>query len=130
MKIFIICPMRGADETVTRRIREYVDTLEARGDQVHYPPRDTKQDESSLSVCLQNREAIKESDEVHVFYSAASQGVHFDLGIAFAAGRRIRVIENDEYGEGKSFPRMIDEWVDNPMPVFLRQKTVFAYEDS
>ena len=49
-------------------------------------------------------------DEVHIFYNPDSQGTHFDMGVAFAYRRKIVVVENVEYGPGKSYPRMLDEW--------------------
>jgi hypothetical protein len=32
------------------------------------------------------------------------------MGAAFALNKRIKVIESEKYGEGKSFARMLDEW--------------------
>lgn len=108
--IFIICSVRGADEVYKSRLEEYVGNLEGSGIIVHLPHRDTEQNESGLNICIQNKRAIKRADEVHVFYSSKSQGTHFDLGMAFMSKKIIRVIENEQYGEGKSYPRMIDEW--------------------
>jgi nucleoside 2-deoxyribosyltransferase len=58
-------------------------------------------------------EAIKSADEIHVFYDSKSQGTHFDMGMAFALGKKIVVVENEPYEEGKSFQRMLDEWSQN-----------------
>lgn len=109
-KIFIICTVRGASDEYKAKLEAYVAKLEADDHEVHLPHRDTKQDASSMEICLQNTFAINSSDEVHVFYNDKSQGTHFDLGVAFGLGKRLIVVENIEYGEGKSFARMIDEW--------------------
>ena len=110
MKIFIICSVRGMDDEYRKRLEDHVEELEKCGSEVHLPHRDTKQDAKGIDICTQNMNAIKESDEVHIFYSPDSQGTHFDLGVAFAFGKKLVVVENIEYGEGKSFARMINEW--------------------
>jgi len=110
MKIFIIGSVRGADETFRNRMEHYVKNLENNGHSVHLPHRDTDQNVKGFDICIQNMEAIKNSDEVHIFYRADSQGSHFDLGITFVLNKRIKVIESPVYGEGKSFPRMLHEW--------------------
>lgn len=110
MRVFIIGPVRGADESLRENLEAYTRMLEDLGCQVHLPHRDTKQDARGLDICRQNRNAIERADEVHVFYSSTSTGSHFDLGVAFALNKRILVVKNEPYGEGKSFPRMLDEW--------------------
>jgi nucleoside 2-deoxyribosyltransferase len=63
-----------------------------------------------FDICTQNANAIKEADEVHIFYNSASQGTYFDMGASFALGKKIIVVENEEYGGGKSFPKMLSDW--------------------
>lgn len=116
MNVFVICPVRlGVKAEVTR----YVEQLESQGHKVYYPPRDTNQDdETGYNICVQNKEGILQANEVHLFYNALSQGIHFDLGIAFALRRKIKLIkvleaENPAYPTqkgGKSYLRMIKEW--------------------
>ena len=65
-----------------------------------------------LEICNQNAAAIASSYEVHIFYNSDSQGTHFDMGVAFALGRKIVIDQNIKYGPGKSFARMLDEWQD------------------
>jgi hypothetical protein len=115
MKIFIICSVRNAGKEYIERLFQYVENLESMGHSVHFPHRDTNQNASGLDICRQNRAAIKEADEVHLFYSKTSEGSLFDVGMTFMAEifmplKKFKVIENIEYGEGKSFPRMFDEW--------------------
>lgn len=108
--IFIICTVRGASEEYKQRLENYVSELEGKGWKVHLPHRDTDQNASGYNICNQNARAIALADEVHIFYNPDSQGTHFDMGVAFAYGRKIVVVENVEYGPGKSYPRMLDEW--------------------
>jgi nucleoside 2-deoxyribosyltransferase len=110
MKIFIICSVRQATVEYSKKLYSYAHKLEQAGHQVHLPPRDTDQSTLGIDICRQNRQAIKEADEVHVFYSSQSQGTHFDLGMAFGLEKRIKVLQNETYGIGKSFPRMLVEW--------------------
>lgn len=110
MRAFLICSVRGADEATLRAQEKYVASLEARGYEVHYPPRDTNQNVSGSEITCQNYWAMKNADEVHVFYNPDSQGTHFDLGMAFAMAKKIVVAHNVPYGPGKSYARMLDEW--------------------
>jgi hypothetical protein len=110
MKIFIICTVRNATEEYKQKLEVYVKSLEDQGHTVHLPHRDTDQTSSGYKICSQNAIAITLSNEVHIFYNSESQGTHFDMGVAFACGKKIVVVENVEYGPGKSYPRMLDEW--------------------
>ena len=109
-RIFIICTVRGASDEYKKKLEDYVAKLESEGNQVHPPHRDTNQQASGYEICSQNARAIAMCHEVHIFYNPDSQGTHFDMGVAFAYGRKIVVVENVEYGPGKSYPRMLDEW--------------------
>lgn len=110
MNIFIISSVRNASVEYRNKLDNYVLYLESEGHNVHLPHRDTNQNNSGLDICKENKNAINKADEVHVFYSSSSQGTHFDMGMSFALGKKIKVIENEKYGEGKSYPRMLDEW--------------------
>ena len=111
-KIFIICPIRHLSPTWKYVISRYVSKLEAQGYQVYWPLRDTNQKASSLEICQQNRTAISHADEVHVFYDNQSEGVLFDLGMAFAMHKRVVPVQ--EYfpapTDGKSFANLVYEW--------------------
>jgi len=111
MKIFLISPVRNVTtDEQSQEIREYVERKESGGHKVHWPKRDTKQDAKSIDICKQNALAIADSDEVHIWFDPSSKGSHFDLGIAFALSKKLVVVRNVDYGPGKSFPRMVDEW--------------------
>ena len=110
MNIFIICSVRDADDDYRQKLETYTAKLEADGYSVHLPHRDTNQDQSGLDICTQNAHAIRQADEVHIFYTPTSQGTHFDLGVAFALGKPLVIVENVVYEPGKSFARMIEEY--------------------
>jgi len=109
-KIYIICSVRHATVDERDRLESYTKILESDGHIVHLPHRDTKQDATGLEICTQNTNAIREADEIHIFFTSKSQGTFFDMGVAFGLNKIIRVIQNEEYREGKSFPRMLNEW--------------------
>lgn len=110
MIIFIICSVREATPEYRKKLESYVASLTAEGHIVHLPHRDTDQTLSAFDICYTNSHAIRSSDEVHIFYSGASQGTHFDMGVAFALRKPIVVVENEEYTTKKSFPYMLQEW--------------------
>ena len=110
MKIFIICSVRGATSDYKRTLEEYTESLELNGHTVHLPHRDTNQKGTSLEICTQNMLAIKDADEVHIFYETDSQGAHFDLGVSFGLGKKIVVVQSQPLTDGKSFQNMINEW--------------------
>lgn len=111
MKIFVICSVRGMDDEHRKKLEDHIAVLEQEGHTVHLPHRDTDQEDSGLESCSQNLNAIEESDEVHIFYSSKSQGIHFDMGCAFALGKCVKIIESEPYDPiVKSFTRMLNEW--------------------
>jgi len=122
MNIFIICPVRLGEET---SIGKYIADLEIAGHTVHYPPRDTNQvdDTGGYRICFDNLNGIINADEVHIWYRGDSQGIHFDLGMAFALGKRIKILnlatmyehmpESYDRNAPKSYPKMIEYWEAN-----------------
>lgn len=110
MEIFIICPVRLANNATRLRLENYADALEKHGHKIHLPHRDTNQAGTGSEICTENMKAIKAADEVHIFYVKESTGIHFDMGVAFAFNKKIVVIDNGEMTTGKSFPRLLDEW--------------------
>lgn len=120
MKICLISPVRMATAENTKLIRRYVEKLEKSGHQVHWPIRDTNQtDPVGIEICDTNLRAILEADEIHIWYLAKSEGIHFDLGAAYMLIRtlgykkRIVFANKDEFREEialneKSFPKVLD----------------------
>jgi len=115
MEIFIICTVRNATKEYLEKLYSYVQMLEMQGHTVHYPPRDTDQNDEETGgyrICSDNRDAIKSADEVHISYNEKSTGTHFDLGVAFAFNKKIFVFDSPEIDETlpKSFPKMMRYW--------------------
>jgi nucleoside 2-deoxyribosyltransferase len=108
--VFIICSVRGASEEYRAKLESYVSELERKNIEVHLPHRDSNQKARVIEICEENADAIRNADEVHIFYSSSSQGTHFDMGVAFAYNKRLIVVENEIYREGKNFSGMIEEW--------------------
>jgi len=113
MKIFIICTVRRASEEYKKELEDYAAILESEGHEVHLPHRDTNQNATGGEICRQNATAIYNSDRVDIFYNELSQGTHFDMGVAFAFGKRIKIVKNGEMTSDKSFSRMLVEWESN-----------------
>lgn len=108
MKSFLICPVRGMSPDAHATT---VDLLEKQGFKVHWPPRDTDQnDEIGLRICRDNAAAIAAADVVHVIWDGKSQGCLFDLGVAFALKKKLEIIIIPALSEGKSFQNMMAAW--------------------
>lgn len=114
MKIFLISPVRNVTKRERKQIEEYVAKLENRDHQVHWPERNTNQnDKIGLRICTDNRRAIEWADEIHIWWQwtkrRKSTGSLFDFGIAFALGKKI-VLANPtevESTPGKSFNNVL-----------------------
>lgn len=94
-------------------MNEHIATIEGRGHSIYYPARDTDQnDPIGYRICIDNMNAIHRADEIHIFYDKASTGSLFDLGVAFAFGKKLVIVNGDEIEitEGKSFANMIRKW--------------------
>jgi len=114
--VFLICPVRDANTEQKARMEAYIAKLEGEGKKVYYPARDTDQvDETGgFRICQDNAKAIYKSREVHIFFDPTSEGSRFDLGVAFALGKRLVIVnpEEVERTEKKSFNNMIRVWND------------------
>lgn len=108
MKTFLICPVRGHDSF---EAFDVVSELEMSGWEVHWPPRDTNQeDDTGYGICRENFDAIKASDVVHFIWDGKSQGCLFDLGMAFALNKSVVPLDMPQLTEEKSFQNMVNEW--------------------
>jgi hypothetical protein len=90
VNIYIICSVRKAKLDRTESTRAYAQNLREAGHRVHFPPDDAPQDDpTGVAICETHLKAMREADEVHVFWDVESFGSHFDLGMAYALGKRI-----------------------------------------
>jgi hypothetical protein len=111
--VFLICPVRNATDEQKRRMNDYINGLEKSGKIVYYPARDTDQNDNvGYRICSDNREAIRQAKEVHIFWDKYSNGSLFDLGMAFAMNKELIIANTEELevSEGKSFSKMIEKW--------------------
>lgn len=111
--VFLICPVRNANEEQKQKMKTHIEQLEKEGKKIYYPARDTDQDDSiGFRICTDNKNAILNSKEIHIFWDKTSQGSLFDLGIAFGSGKKLVIVnpEDIEKTEGKSFGNVILEW--------------------
>ena len=54
-------------------------------------------------------EAIKSADEVHIYWNSSSKGTLFDIGMTFALGKQVKLInaEDVELTPHKSFQNVL-----------------------
>jgi nucleoside 2-deoxyribosyltransferase len=112
-RTFLISPVRGLSENDRMAVAGIADQLVADGWDVYWPYYDTNQDDlNGLWICMDNLNAIKRADAVHVVWDGQSQGCLFDLGMAFALHKSLYVVSIPELTEGKSFQNMMSKWSD------------------
>jgi len=92
-----ICSGKNVSVEEKEFLDQYVSDLEKRGYKVYYPLRDTNYfDPVGLYIYWQNKQAILEADEVHVYWSPESERDLFDIGMFFMAGKSVRLINKDK----------------------------------
>jgi len=91
---FLISPVRGITDEEKDFLDDYVKHIETTtGKGVHYPLYDTDQEDSiGLYICRQNRDGIRNSNDVSVYCNPTSNGSMFDLGMTFMAEKELKVI--------------------------------------
>jgi hypothetical protein len=113
--IYLICPVRNATPEQKIKMQDYIGEKEELGMKIYYPPRDNpyeEVDKIGWDICTENKEANQNSEEVHIFFDPTSTGTLFDLGIAFALGKKLTIVNKDEVdlSNKKSFTNMISFW--------------------
>lgn len=114
--VFLICPVRNATEEQKEMMIAHIEKLEKSGLKVYYPARDTNQiDNIGFRICTDNKDAILNSKEIHIFWDKDSQGSLFDLGMAFMVDKPLFIVNKDQLipTEKKSFTNMILSWSKN-----------------
>ncbi|MFH1668203.1 MAG: nucleoside 2-deoxyribosyltransferase [Candidatus Komeilibacteria bacterium] len=115
-RIYITCPVRSITEAEKTFLDSYVAGLEKEGYQVHYPPRDTPQEDThGIHICRCNNNAIVQADEVHIYWNPTSQGSKFDFGMVFALNKPVLLINRSEVKptDHKSFENVLIALDDN-----------------
>lgn len=111
MKIHLICPVRNVTEEQQKEIDDYCAQLEKEGHVVHNPKYAVDQnDPTGLNICLGHYESMKISDRIDIFWDCDSKGSHFDLGMAFALGKKVKVVKlYKPDNDGKSYAKVMYE---------------------
>ena len=114
MRIYILSPVRNVSQEQQDIIDNHVKTLELDGHEVYLPIRDTNQlDPTGMDICLSYLLAMLEADRIDIFWDITSSGSHFDLGMAFASGKRLKLIYTfTPDSEGKSYLKVIKELIE------------------
>ena len=118
MKIFLICPVHNLNETEKTVMKKYVESWEEAGHTIHWPPRDTNQDDpTGIRIYADNRTALENADEIHVWLDKDCEESRFYLGMAFALRKKIALLNREAVTrtDGKSFGNvllwyMINQW--------------------
>lgn len=90
----------------------YAKDLEAQGHQTFVPLRDTKQTNTIEHRILDsNRIGMIWCDEAHVLWDLSSLGVIFDIGMAYALERPIKIIKVKTHHFTKFIARYEGEYI-------------------
>lgn len=111
--IFMISPVRKLTPEIEKELLLHARKYENMGWKVHLPYRDTKQEQSGLEICEENREAIAKAEEVHIYYIPESTGSKFDLGVVFALRKKLVLINEIKRPEEKSFQQVVYDYIQN-----------------
>jgi len=101
MKVLII----GSTQ-YRERIDEYASTLKSQAHDVALPAFDDHPGFDELDICKYNRGLVEQADEVHIIWDQRSLFTIFDLGMAFALRKKIKVV----YLESKQFAGVMRKW--------------------
>jgi nucleoside 2-deoxyribosyltransferase len=86
-KRFFIIHSKG----LTDRAGDLAEKLRAEGHEVYVPGIQTNQDTDELTIASTNRAAMSRADEVRVIWDGTSHGVIFDIGMAFAMEKPLKL---------------------------------------
>lgn len=107
MKIFVV-----HSSGMYGKALEYAKDLEAQGHETFVPLRDTKQVKTTEHAILEsNRVGMIWCDEAHVLWDLSSLGVIFDLGMAYALDRPIKIIKVKTHHWTKFIARYEGEYI-------------------
>ena len=97
-KIFLICPVRNATEEQRKWIEDFVKEKQSSDYIVHAPHLHTNQNDTlgGFNVCKENSLAVASSSEVDIYYDQTSTGSIFDLGVAYALHKPIKLLNEED----------------------------------
>ena len=113
-KIFLICPVRNATEEQRKWIEDFVHNKYNEGYTIHAPHLHTRQTDmfGGYAICKQNAEAVASSQEIDIYYDQSSTGSVFDLGVAYALNKSLRLLNKEEivFDENDLIDMIIKDW--------------------
>lgn len=113
-KIFLICPVRNATKEQKVWIEKFVEEKYNTGYTIHAPHLNTRQKDlfGGYAICRQNAEALASSEEVDIYYDQSSTGSVFDLGVAYALGKPLIILNKEqiEFDEKDFIDRIVVSW--------------------
>lgn len=128
-KIFLICPVRRANDEQRKWIEDFVEEQYKNGYIVHAPHLHTNQVDQlgGYSICKQNAEAIASSGEVNMYYDQLSTGSAFDLGVAYALDKPLILLNADDivYRPDDRIDNIVSLWTLEIWPNLFRKKERF-----
>ena len=116
-KIFLICPVRNATEEQRKWIENFVLEKYGEGYSIHAPHLHTRQTDlfGGYAICTQNAEAVATSAEIDIYYDQSSTGSVFDLGVAYALHKPLKLLNKDEiiFNEEDMIDNIVKTWPHN-----------------
>lgn len=97
-KIFLICPVRNATPEQRKWIEDFVEEKFDSGYIIHAPHLHTRQMDlfGGYAICMQNAGAVASSEEIDIYYDQSSTGSVFDLGVAYALHKPLRLLNKEK----------------------------------
>lgn len=108
MHVYVISPVRRATKRIVDECLRYVAKLLQQGHTPYWPYLHTNQAQHMAGIFADNRAAMLKADRYDVFYDPASQGIAFDLGVAWQIGRPIYVAKVYDRAAGDLWEMLLD----------------------
>ena len=113
-KIFLICPVRNATDEQRKWIEDFVVQKRKEGYTIHAPHLHTRQEDmfGGFAICTQNAEAVATSSEIDIYYDQSSTGSVFDLGVAYALHKPLKLLNEKEVtlNNNDFMDRIVSNW--------------------
>ncbi len=121
-KIFLICPVRNATPEQRKWIEDFTKEKQESGYRIHAPHLHTNQNDpygGGYFICKQNAEAIASSEEIDIYYDQSSTGSVFDLGVAYALHKPLKLLNKEEieFKDEDKIDKIISNWPYNDKPM-------------
>nr|MCR5553896.1 hypothetical protein [bacterium] len=105
---------RNATQEQKTWIENFVKEKYNNGYQIHAPHLHTRQTDlfGGYSICRQNAEAVASSQEVNIYYDQSSTGSVFDLGVAYALHKPLKVLNRDQitFNRNDLIDSIVESW--------------------